>query len=119
MDTLNTDLEFDHIGLPTTEEQPDENWIPLTRVWVTNPRTHPQSIEYLRFAPDSPCSPEIQQRPHVAYRVRAIEPWMAGAEIVLGPFQVAEMARVVFVKRHGLITEYMEYLDQRWFGKDA
>ena len=110
------EMGFDHIGLPTTEVQEQENWIPATRVWVTNPRQHPHSIEYLRFEPDSPCPWEIRNRPHVAYRVRSIDPFLAGAEIVLGPFQVAEMARVVFIKSNGLITEYMEYLDERWFG---
>jgi len=52
----------------------------------------------------------------VAYRVSSIDPFLAGAEIVLGPFQVAEMARVVFVKQHGLI---MEYMDAHWFSAEA
>jgi hypothetical protein len=29
---------FDHVGLTTTEPQPDENWIEQSRCWVTNPR---------------------------------------------------------------------------------
>lgn len=112
------EMEFDHVGVPTTERQPDEDWVEQTRVWVTNPRQHPYRIEYLRFEPDSPCTWEIQNRPHVAYRVQSIDPYLTQGEIVLGPFQVADMARVVFVKQHGLITEYMQYLDGRWFGQD-
>jgi len=40
--------EFDHIGIITTEPQPGESWVPFSQVWVTNPRLHPQRIEYIR-----------------------------------------------------------------------
>ena len=45
-------LVFDHVGLTTHEPQPDENWIEQSRCWVTNPRNHPESIEFLRYEPD-------------------------------------------------------------------
>jgi len=35
-------LEFDHVGLTTTEPQPGEDWIEQSRCWVTNPRKHPE-----------------------------------------------------------------------------
>ena len=48
-------LVFDHVGLTTTEPQPDENWIEQSRCWVTNPRNHPEHIEFLRYAEERPC----------------------------------------------------------------
>jgi hypothetical protein len=30
---------FDHVGIPTDEKQPHEDWVESTRVWVTNPVT--------------------------------------------------------------------------------
>ena len=39
---------FDHVGIITAEPQPGESWVPFSRVWVTNPRLHPQRIEYIR-----------------------------------------------------------------------
>ena len=39
---------FDHIGIPTAEPQPGESWVEFSQVWVTNPRAHPQRLEYLR-----------------------------------------------------------------------
>jgi hypothetical protein len=40
--------EFDHVGIVTTEPQPGESWVELSKVWVTNPRLHPQRIEHIR-----------------------------------------------------------------------
>ena len=32
---------FDHAGITVTMPQPGENWVEQSRVWVTNPREHP------------------------------------------------------------------------------
>jgi hypothetical protein len=37
--------EFDHIGLTTTEKQPDEMYVESTKVWVTNPADSPEMVE--------------------------------------------------------------------------
>ena len=63
---------FDHVGLTTTEPQPDENWIEQSRCWVTNPRNHPEHIEFLRYAPDTTVPEAVRANPHVAYRVDSI-----------------------------------------------
>ena len=28
--------DFDHVGLPTDDKQPNEMWVEQTRVWVTD-----------------------------------------------------------------------------------
>jgi hypothetical protein len=89
---------------------------------VTNPRTHPQRIEYLRFK----NKPELEtgspqwklwNMPHIAYRVDDLQRAIEGAELVYGPFEPAEFGRVVFIHKHGVIVEYLEYKDlSTWFG---
>src|ERR1700730_15792637 len=65
---------FDHIGIPTTEPHADESWVPFSQVWVTNPRKHPQRIEYIRPKDWPEVSGEqsgmwkLWHWPHVAYR---------------------------------------------------
>ena len=46
-------FEFDHVGITTTVPQPREDWVEASRIWVTNPRHHPEHIEFLRYEPDS------------------------------------------------------------------
>lgn len=108
-------LVFDHVGVTTTVRQPNENWVEQSRVWVTNPHDHPDRVEFLRYEPDSTVPDIIKQNPHVAFKVEALEPYLEGVEIVIPPFTVGDFLEVVFVRKHGLIFEYMHYLKEGWF----
>ena len=114
-------MQFDHIGIPVDAPQATEFWVPQSECWVTNPRTHPQRIEYLRFKrkPDlDRASPEwkLWNMPHIAYRVDELEAAIAGEEVIYGPFEPAEFARVVFIHKHGAVIEYLQYFDtSTWF----
>ena len=48
-----SDFEFDHVGITTTDVQPQEDWVEASKIWVTNPRNHPEHIEFLRYREDS------------------------------------------------------------------
>lgn len=109
---------FDHVGITTTEPQLQEDWVEQSRIWVTNPKLHPEHIEFLRYAPDSPVPAAVRDNPHVAYRVEDLTPHLAepGVEILIPPFIVGDFLEVVFVRKHGAIFEYMRYLKDGWFG---
>jgi hypothetical protein len=110
---------FDHVGVTTTEKQPNERWVEQSRVWVTNPRKHPNSIEFLRYEPDSPVSQFVKDSVHVAFKVDRLEEHLDEGEIIIEPFQAGDMAKVVFILKEGLLIEYMEYInDGSWFGED-
>jgi hypothetical protein len=99
---------FDHVGIPTGDKQPGEMYVPETRVWVTDPRHHPQRIEFLRFEPETPVSGPVRDMPHVAFRVDNLDREIEGTEILLGPFYATATARVVFVRKDGAVFEFME-----------
>lgn len=115
---------FDHIGIFTTEPRPDEIWIAESEVWITNPRTHPQRIEYLRAKNPPEVSPQdvgawkMWHRPHVAYRVDNLQEAIAGEEVIYGPFHPGDFVDVAFVHKDGAVVEYMQYSDlSHWFGQ--
>ena len=118
-------MQFDHIGIPVESPPPEaeEFWVADSQTWVTNPRTHPQRIEYLRFKNKpqvDPRSPEwkLWNMPHIAYQVEDLESAIEGEEVVLGPFDPGDFARVVFIHKNGVILEYMQYRDtSNWFGQ--
>jgi hypothetical protein len=117
---MSVDLIFDHVGIPTDEQQPDENWVESTRVWVTNPHTNKYHVEYLRFEPDTPVAWECANLPHVAYRVKAEDfpTLLQNAEILIEPFDVDDNLSIAYVKLNGMPVEYMVYKDpELWFGK--
>jgi hypothetical protein len=107
--------DFDHIGLTTTTPQPDEDWIEASKCWVTNPRNHPDHIEFLRYREDTTVPQVIRDNPHVAFRVDDLKPWIEGQEIIIPPFVVDDFLEVVFIRKYGAIFEYAHYLKEGWF----
>ena len=69
-----SDFVFDHVGITTTEPQPQEDWVEISKIWVTNPRNHPEHIEFLRYREDSTVPDAVRDNPHVAYRVKDLKP---------------------------------------------
>ena len=110
-------LVFDHVGITAHEPQPGEDWVEQSRCWVTNPRNHPDSIEFLRYAPDSTVPEVIKNNPHIAFRVEDLAPYIAGTQILIPPFVVGDFLEVVFVLKHNTVFEYMRYLKEGWFDK--
>jgi hypothetical protein len=114
-------LEFDHVGIPCADVQPDETFVAATRVWVTNPRQHPQNLEFLRYEDDSAVTGPLREQPHVAFRVPkgTLDALMAaGDEVLLEPWEAQkDVVRVGFVLKDGACIEYMEYIGDpaQWF----
>jgi hypothetical protein len=93
-------------------------------VWVTNPRAHPQRLEYIRPREAPKVDPsnvglwKLWNWPHVAYRVDSMSEALAGKEVILGPFDPGGFGQVAFVLENGVVVEYMEYSDlDHWFGQ--
>lgn len=115
---------FDHVGIWTDQPQPGEFWVEFSKVWVTNPRAHPQRIEYLRPLERPEVSPDqvglwhLWNRPHVAFRVESLEEALRGANLIYGPFDPGGFGPVAFVLEDGMVIEYMQYTDlSHWFGQ--
>ena len=102
-------MQFDHVGMVTTEKKADETFVEATRVWITDFQKHPYRVEWLRYEPDSPVTGPVREMPHVAYRVDDIEAAAKGLETLLEPFD-AGMAVVGFYQTaDGAVVEFMKY----------
>lgn len=106
-------MQFDHIGIVTTEKKAHETFVPATRVWITDFQRHPYRVEWLRFEPDSPVTGPVRELPHVAYRVDDIRAAAEGLQVLLEPFD-AGMAVVGFYQTpDGAVIELMKYHPQQ------
>ena len=113
-------MEFQHIGLITTEKKAGEDFVPSTRVWVTNPREHPFRVEWLRYEPDSPVTGPVREKSHVAFSVDNLAEASKGLKVLLEPFEVGGFSRVGFYEyQDGTVVELMEFFGDRnaWFSK--
>jgi hypothetical protein len=82
-------MQFDHVGIPTSQEKRGATFVAATRVWVTDAHQHPFHVEWLRFEPDSPVSGPLRDQPHVGFRVDdmgQIRELSAGMKVLLEPF---------------------------------
>ena len=101
--------EFHHIGLPTTEKQPDEVYVADTKVWVTNPDDHPYRVEFLRFEPDTAVTGPVRDMGHMAFKTDNLKRDILGQKVLLGPFQPMEGLQVVFIQIDGAVFELMQF----------
>ncbi|HID75402.1 MAG TPA: hypothetical protein EYP56_05325 [Planctomycetaceae bacterium] len=104
-------MQFEHIGIVTTEEKPGARFVPATRVWVTDFTQHPYRVEWLRFEPDSPVTGPVREMPHVAYRVEDIEEAARGLKVLLEPFDVGPRIVGFYETEDGAVIELLKYKD--------
>lgn len=102
-------MQFDHIGIVTTDKKADETFVPATRVWITDFQKHPFRVEWLRYEPDSPVSGPVRQMPHVAYRVKSIREAARGMKVLLEPFDAGIAVVGFYQTEDGAVVEFMEY----------
>jgi hypothetical protein len=105
-------MQFDHIGIITTERKPDETFIEPTRVWITDFQRHPYRVEWLRYEPDSPVTGPVREMPHVAFRVDDIGAAAEGLKVLLEPFDVGFAVVAFYQTDDGAVIEFMKYKDQ-------
>jgi hypothetical protein len=102
-------MQFDHVGVITTDPRPGESFVPATRVWRTDWREHPFRVEWLRFEPDSPVTGPVREQAHVAYRVESIEAAARGLRVLLEPFDVGERIVGFYQTEDGAVVEFVQY----------
>ncbi len=101
-------MTFSHVGMITTEKKPGERFVPATRVWVTDFKTHPYHVEWLRFEPDSPVTGPVRNMPHVAYEVNSIKAAAKGMKQLIAPFDAGIAIVGLYQTTDGAVVEFME-----------
>ncbi len=98
--------KLNHIGIPTTEKQPGETYLPDLKVYITDYAKSPNKIEFLRFEEGSPMDEKIQKLAHIAYEVPDLEEAMKGKKVLCEPFG-DEKLRCAFIEEEGIALELM------------
>ncbi len=76
---------FHHFGVPTTVKGSKETFLEDAGVYITDPESHPYSVEFLRFTPNSPMPDAIKKTPHAAFVVPSVEQAIKGKQVILPP----------------------------------
>jgi hypothetical protein len=108
-------MQFDHVGIPTTEKKRGEKFVPATRVWITEAHRHPFRVEWLRYEPDSPVTGPLRDLPHVGFRVESvgeITQLGKGMKVLLEPFDVGFAVAGFFQTSDGAAIELVWYREE-------
>mgnify|MGYP001145662414 CR=1 FL=1 len=108
-------MEFDHVGIPTTEKKPGEKFVEATRVWITDAHKHPFRVEWLRYEPDSPVTGPLRHMPHIGFRVENVEQiaeLSKGMKVLLEPFDVGFAVAGFYQSSDGACVELVWYREQ-------
>jgi hypothetical protein len=102
-------MQFDHIGIITKEKKQGETWIEPTRVWVTDFKSHPYKIEWLRYEDSSPVKGPVREMSHIAYKVKNLKEASKGMKVLLEPFDVGFAVVGFYEHTDGSVIEFMQY----------
>lgn len=102
--------KFNHVGIPTSTEQPGEILKEDIGLYVTDFEKSDNRIEWLRFLDTSPMPEELKTTAHVAYEVDDLDQAMLGKKVLIEPFNANESLKVAFIMEGDAPVELMQYL---------
>ena len=102
-------MQFDHVGIITTEKHDDEIYVPATKVWVTDFRKHPypHRVAAVRAgqAGDRPGAPHAARGLSRRQHRRGAK----GLKVLLEPFDAGIAVVGFYETPDGGVVEFMEY----------
>ena len=101
--------EFHHIGIPTSQPQPNEIYLESVKLHITDATQSPHRVEWTRAEPDCPFPEVMKTTAHVAYTVENLDEALAGQNVIWPAFEPLPGIRVAFILDDGAPVEYLEF----------
>lgn len=107
--------KFHHIGIPTQEPIPGEEYLPHLKFYVAGFPESPFGIEWMRFDNDCPIPHITKTIPHIAFEVEDIDEEFAkhNFEIISEPGKPSEGVRAAMILYNGAPVELIEFKKDR------
>lgn len=102
-------LRYHHIGIPTSKEIPDKDYIPELKMYASGYLESPYGIEWLKFDPDCPLPVLVKTIPHVAFVVRDIKKAIGGKDVIIEPNTPSPGVTVAFIADNGAPVEFLQF----------
>jgi hypothetical protein len=101
--------DFHHIGIPTTQPQPNEIYLESVQLYITDASQNAHRIEWIRAEPGCPFPEVLKTTAHVAYTVDNLEAAIDGQNVIWPPFEPLPGIRVAFILDEGAPVEFLEF----------
>ncbi|NLM18634.1 MAG: hypothetical protein GX217_01250 [Clostridiaceae bacterium] len=103
-------MKFDHVGITTDKEFPNQKYVEKTKVWITISNEHQFPIEWLRYEPDSTVPDSVKTTPHIGYIVDSIDKQGKDLNCIIEPFIVDNRKVAFYELSDGGIIELIEII---------
>ena len=100
--------KYHHLGIPTKEKKPGEEYIPHLKIFVSGYNTSPYKIEWMRFEDDCDIPGLVKTVPHVAFEVDDLEEELKEKEILIEPNSPSPGITVAFIVDNGAPVEFLQ-----------
>lgn len=102
-------MHYHHIGIPTSEQKPNEKYLEEHKMYVSGFDTSEYGIEWMRFENDSPVSKVIKKLPHIAFEVDDLDAAIKGKELIGEISSPSKGVRVAMILENGAPVEFLEF----------
>jgi len=102
-------LRYHHVGIPTTKELPEEDYVPQYKLYASGYMDSLYGIEWMKFDPGCPLPDLVKTVPHVAFVVSDISEAIRGKEILIAPNSPSEGVTVAFIIDNGAPIELLQF----------
>lgn len=102
---------FHHIGIPTTEVKPGENYLPHLKFYTSGFEQSPFGIEWMRFDSDCELHELVKTVSHVAFEVDDLDKALEqnNFHVLTKPNAPGEGVRVAMIEHNGAPIELIEF----------
>ena len=101
--------EFHHVGMPTTQQRPNEIFLDGIKLYITDASQHPNRIEWVRFAPGCTLPKILSDKSHIAFAVDNLAEALQGQKVIVPAFEPMPGVRVAFVLDEEAPVEFLEF----------
>jgi len=102
-------MEFNHLGIPTTERFEGEIDLPHLKITVSDHENNPYGIQWMRFWPDAPYPELVKTVPHAAFKVADLSAALQDQKVIIEPNSPSVGWTVAFIEVNGAPVELMEF----------
>ncbi len=100
---------FHHVGVPTTEPRPGEQYLEAFKVHVAGFESSAYGIQWMRYEPGSPVNELVKTVPHVAFEVDDLDAALVGKQVITPPNSPSGGVRVAMIVDNGCPIELMQF----------
>jgi hypothetical protein len=105
---INANLRYHHLGIPTNEIKPNEEYLEKYKFYVSGYETSEFKIEWMRFLPECNLPEIVKNIPHIAFEVDDIYKAIVGKQIIIQPNSPSDEYLVAFIEENGAPIEFIQ-----------